>query len=845
MKPKHLLSPVGYLFVITLGSALAAETAGPFAHDSWKISSGEFKTANDPGWGRAVLTVTNGVLVLDSEKNDVVSQELRARVRLRTDLSPTVNAYFSWGMTNAADPGFSMNLAASRGQNAVSAVISDRGRPSHDNEALTAKSDWSVTRSSAFTYVLRAYPQAFPGWEANYRAQIEESMSHLPDLESKWVDVRIQFRKGLVRMWMEDHLVAEKEDALVNPQGALKIQLSPGVQLASCEIRPLEETDGFLPIGLGGYANARTFLGKDSVDPKSFPSVGKITMLDGIPFEFPGVNSEGNDHIDVGQSLFRDANTLGYAPAGPIGVPNARWQGSTYRDPARIQMRIPAGYYDNLYLVAASDGEENSVPLLSAMFYRPGAGFTETFEGRVPLATVKAADVKPFPVTLSNGKKTNLWLVRIPLDPAKLTSFSDMDVFEVELTKKTYLYRSYPDPICYGYQAGGLPSGVHIYAATLSKPSIVFQWKPDRFGHAWTFPEVAAYTATVTNTSKTEISGKLTVTTRSYDGTEETKQEKEIKVAAGGSAEAKFSFPVKLNGYHDITATLDVSGKSWTEKRAFARLATDTRSTKWTEGKGALFGCWAYAGVHHTPKLEYPLTLMTLAGARVMNWLFPGAEKIDLVRKHWSPGSQGNASFVQIPPWAADENKDPSKVEEYKKNIVKAVEENENSRHIPPEFTPPDVYIFAEPHISTRLTSGNYPEYWGDEPFVYTEEEKQSLKRCFETARIAAEAYRVAFPTRKILLPYGDPLYIVPFLRAGFPTNLVDGGLIDTPLFEKMPERQLHEQSIHRLYELRKEYEKVGIKNPYLIFGEGPFFTTEPGSCTWREQIFREETISR
>jgi hypothetical protein len=105
------------------------------------------------------------------------------------------------------------------------------------------------------------------------------------------------------------------------------------------------------------------------------------------------------------------------------------------------------------------------------------------------------------------------------------------------------------------------------------------------------------------------------------------------------------------------------------------------------------------------------------------------------------------------------------------------------------------------------------------------------------TAKCAAEAIRQKWPELKILIPWGDALFVGPLLRAGFPKNLIDGSGIDTPGFERLPEMQLHQISVHRLHELRKEYARAGIPNPRLQYCEGIFVPTEPGSVSWREQM--------
>ena len=74
-------------------------------------------------------------------------------------------------------------------------------------------------------------------------------------------------------------------------------------------------------------------------------------------------------------------------------------------------------------------------------------------------------------------------------------------------------------------------------------------------------------------------------------------------------------------------------------------------------------------------------------------------------------------------------------------------------------------------------------------------------------------------------------------MRAGFPKELIDGSGLDLPVFERLPEQQLDEDTVHRLYCLKKEYAKAGIPDPELAYIEGIFVPTEPGAVTWREQM--------
>jgi len=182
--------------------------------------------------------------------------------------------------------------------------------------------------------------------------------------------------------------------------------------------------------------------------------------------------------------------------------------------------------------------------------------------------------------------------------------------------------------------------------------------------------------------------------------------------------------------------------------------------------------------------------------------------------------------------WAGEEKLDMEKYRAYSKTAVEKIRKVQGDH---PDF----VTFYPEPHISQRLTAGNLPEYWGEKPYDYTEHEKRAIRVFFNTSKAAAEGVRKAWPKTKILIPWGDPLFIPPLLRAGFPKDLIDGSGLDMIGFERLPEQQIHQMSTHRLYILREEYRKFGLENPFLPYIEGTFVPTEPGACTWDEQANR------
>jgi hypothetical protein len=202
--------------------------------------------------------------------------------------------------------------------------------------------------------------------------------------------------------------------------------------------------------------------------------------------------------------------------------------------------------------------------------------------------------------------------------------------------------------------------------------------------------------------------------------------------------------------------------------------------------------------------------------------------------KHWSRVPTG-AWSVAPQAWTLVNPIDEKKRAAFKEQVVKNY--LEEWKGVPEALHPDFVAFFPEPSISQRLTNGNYPSYWGEPDYEWTDYEKQRIKMFRATAEIAAEAIHEKWPQLKILMPWGDPLFVVPLLRDGLSKNAIDGTAIDIPGFERMPEMQLHQLTPNRLYELRKEFEKAGIAHPLFYYDEGICVPTHPGALSWREQM--------
>jgi len=756
---------------------------GPVAQ--WEIT-GAFSITDDALLGRPALECADKPLTLTA-RTVYSNVEISALARLATD-EQRKSSSCRLTLTDPTDPKANIPISISGSYNG----------------------DLTLSAAGATaTYNLRAYDTVLPTWPDAARIPLERDMKRLPLSQDKWVRLRVSYAPDLLRVWVDDRLLVEQTEKLP-ARGQLQLVLQSGARLAEIAVRPLAKAAPlYEPIGMDGYARDRELLGTAAVAGGALP-FGQTVTVDGVPFRFADRRGKADpDHLDIGRSQIREGMIPGYH-----GTTGPRYAGSWTVDPARIQLRVPNARYDALYVVAGFDGGKDRIPTLSAVFYRPGAGFAQCFETQVPALAAKTAAARPLPVTLEDGKPANLWLVKIPLDPARLNSFSDMKMLEFELTKKVHQYRSYPDPYLYGWHGAGLPSGVQVYAATLHRAEVDFNLAPTVFGHVWTDPETPGYDVQVTNNTGKAKQVTINTTATSYDKDETASQVKTVEVPAGRQITVPLTFPVKKNGIHQLDVTLKDGGSAWTETRYFCRLAKDTRAAEWKAGDGPEFGFWSYMGGHYTPPREEIQRLMRLAGAR-------------------APAHP--ASAWPISPqweWAGADPLNQAKYDEFKKTSLEAFRKAQGDN---PEY----VTFFPEPHISRDLTAGACPPDYYGEKYTLTDKEQESLRVFFNTSKSAAESIREAWPNTKICIPWGDPLFSVALLRAGFPKNLIDGSGLDMIGFERLPEQQLAQMSTHRLYILKEEYKKAGITDPMLVYIEGIFSPTEPGALTWEEQAER------
>ena len=670
------------------------------------------------------------------------------------------------------------------------------------------------------------------GWPEQLRKEIEHESASVPALEDRWFTVRAQLREGGYRIYLDDRILLDRQAKGLATRGMLRVDTTAHTAIGGFSARSLVDISPlYEPVRLDGYVNAGALNGAP-VDHAELPPAGVPVPVDGVPFIFAEPDAQSRDHLDVGTSWFQGGYLEGhlYSHNGPFG---GRWPDVTSVNPARLRVNLPFRRYRAIHLVAAADNEPNSVPDVTFQFYRPQAGAPVNVPGKVPAFDGKVSGTTDLPVRLKGGRKGNLHHVTIPIDPGVLADFDDLKTLSVEITKAVRLFRGYPDPAFYSYHAAGLPSSVHVYAMTFESAPVQMMVAPDTIAHVWTAPAQPSYTIVLSNLTAKPRPVSITLSTRSYDGDETTKQVKAISVPASGGTSFKIPIPLKRFGYHEVTVVMDDAGSLWTESVSLAYLHQDTRERgNWEPGKGICFGSWLWAGAHGTPGPEEELLVLALAGGECRGGTFqtsPESVK-EIARKYGMISLKQFAGQDHYVTAALAGNLTKTTETAAVEMFVKALREIET---LPSPITQTRyVSFYPEPHIGP-YTSGALPDYFGEPPVKLSAAEQERFDYFLRGLKVGVPVVRKLWPDVKIMFPHGDPMFTALFLRMSKDVApLIDGIAVDIPVFERLPEQQIHQVTLHRLWMCREEFRKAGKTNMVLPIYEGPCLPTRPGALT-------------
>ena len=416
-----------------------------------------------------------------------------------------------------------------------------------------------------------------------------------------------------------------------------------------------------------------------------------------------------------------------------------------------------------------------------------------------------------------------------------MEGFKDLAALNMELTKGVQPYRAYPDPSFYSVHAAGLPSGVHIYAMTLERPGVEMEVTPAKYAHIFTAPERPAYSVLLRSRSGANRKVTIEASTLSFDGIEETAKKSEVTVTAKGVT-AKFTLPLKRHGYHDVAFKLTDGEQVWTERLSLAHLHKDTRERgNWEVGRGPFFGGWNWGGGHYTAPHEKSTLVLALAGGMGQGSTYQSAK--DEVKKIAEKyGMMTLKHFAGSDHWvtaALLKNLRTMTKEEVVRTLVEGLAKIETQ---PSKITRPwYVSFFAEPHLGL-ITSGALPEYFGEPPYEFEEHEEKRFQEFLTALLTGAPEVRKRWPKAKIMMPHGDPMFTVFFLRRSKEAHqYIDGVAVDIPVFERLPEQQIHQVSPHRLWMCMSEYKKAGLHDKMAFpMYEGPCVPDQDGAVPAR-----------
>lgn len=655
-------------------------------------------------------------------------------------------------------------------------------------------------------------------WTAYYNRLKNEN-----PLSSRTHRMEFEVRHGHCRFLLDGRLLHEWRPASGMHEQRPTLRLSAGAQLGTVQRQSLNPTyPHFHPVDISARCN-RTSLSGRKLDPAALPAQGEEFVVEDVPFVLAMKRGDGVAHIDLAESWFREGTLAGYEEpsAGSFG---GRWLGALSDNPTRFQFRIPNRPCTAIHLIAATETREQAIPRFTVQFYAPEAGFPVSFiSPDVPLATAAPQGSAAWQVKAESGKPMTLWHVVVPVDPGQLTAFANQSVLEFELTKDVQTYRMYPDPSYYSTHAGGLPSSVQVFAVTAEYSPVAIDFQPDALGNLWTEPDTPSYTTTLTNGDSVKRSVRLSLTAESLDRQDQCQRDATVVLGPNEQKTVNFKLPIKQFGHYDLRLKAQISpganpGRNASElvlQRSLARIRKREHALRPFDAPGFMFGYWDWRGGHGTPGELDELQLMGTIGMESMSrGLSRDPAAIALAQRY------GIKSYWSCPDaiagnYGANPEKALADLEKRWSEFVK----------LPPTpvHEPVFVHFFSEP--GGLGTHGTLPEFYGEAETPDPAREK-TFSNFHAAALASAKIAKRYQPNVKILLPWGDPCFAIPFLKKGDElTRLLDGTAIDIGFFDRLPEQQMHQCAIHRMHQFMSVWNKNKKQAPVMPTVEGPCFS--------------------
>jgi hypothetical protein len=640
-----------------------------------------------------------------------------------------------------------------------------------------------------------------------------------PTAAERWTQVSIDVARETVRMWVDGRLVGEvKEPASLS--GGISLRLPAQALLRDLEVEcPEKPEEGFLTLDLAGYHN-------HGLNAAALPS--GLIRAGGIPFLLRA-GPNGKTDVDVGVSAPLETGFgigfLGSALRGASGL---------VRHPSRIVLQTPKGWYSNLYLLAYSEKEADTEPVVSFRFFRSErTGTIIDYTCRVPYGDERPRGDAGASIKVAGPQGKDLWLhvIRVPLEPCLMQSYLEKDCFrdfQVEITRGLHFARGYPDPSNYTSLAGGLKSSVHILGMTFEESPLQMVVTTDEVGHFMVDPERPHLNVLVRNSSAKAQSAAMRIALEDpYGGAKRIADNWEVPAQAALSK--RYLLPLEKYGLYKVEAALSNKGLCLIKRTTLGYLPPDTRKATWSD---SFFGVWNWGpgtgGYGYPIDTEETMRLIWKLGGR---WALHPADAA--VAKHYritnAWGFMPGMNLDKVPREKWDAQVKPQMFEGLKK-----------ARDA---FPDQDLYlVFGEANLGRKQTFALPGRYYGEPDYELNEKDKTKFDQLFERAcwlgKTLKELKQEHPEFKNIKYTFGNtsPSFHIEFMRRGLPKEYVDAFGIDIPYFERMPERQpraIEPSQLLYLHDFRKQ---AGCENIPIYGTEDMYFPGCPGSLSQREQ---------
>ena len=650
-------------------------------------------------------------------------------------------------------------------------------------------------------------------WDERDYREIGAAYARLTPFEEKVFTLRLTLTPQTRQIWLDDRLVAEDRVASLKPV-RLAVRLAKTAKVLAAEFSTLEKRDRFLPLVLDHYSHLK--------GARESSSRCALVDLNSVPLRVPATE---HPDINLGDSLYRYRLTRGSGP--DTGYPDAMssWPDAFRIDPALFTFRVPYRNYQNVWLLAWVDERPNAVPKGALRFFHEGAGYPASTDWEISAEAIRKGLVTKLSQQTAEGKQ--LYLVKVPVDTDGLYGMRDRsDQFlQFELSKPVALGRTYPDPIFYGYFPAGLPSSVHVVGITPEESPFGFQVEPKHYGYVFESPEKPSVTVRVSNTTAKPLDAEVRAETTSYDGGENRVVEGRAAIVPGRSGNVDLEFDLKRLGWHELKIAVEAGGAKRTATLSLVLLPPDTRTYGNATNENR-FGVWSLAG-HYTALKE-----TVDKNGRVH--ADPGNQQIEATYLKLGLRGVGTAHTIgrNFATWNRGEAPDPE-------SRRKAIEtELSSATRMAQRDAAPLYFYGGEWGIGSEAAEhGPWPLYTGQGDRPLDEAVRKATETQVKIFTEIGKAIRERCPQAKLYLQWGAPAASLAHLRAGMPKDLVDGFGMDAPMFELLPETANALGSINVLWMLRAEAKRLGWPRLPIAWCEGPFFPTNPGALTERDQM--------